>query len=130
MGKYLSSGMIALTVLGGVMIFTNPGSGQYINYRTNMLLDETQDAVCLKESASEWLGKVGEGLSTLCENGIKSIKSLKASEIKEFVESNTERQNLVIFSLYQMEMPAGSYRTIGLLGNFIELEHPPTERDS
>ncbi len=121
-----SVALLSLIALGGTLAVTNPSEEDYAQYLSESVTGETQVAVCQPEGFSQWLGKVGEAISQVCQGAIASGQSLSADETETLIIDNTEYSNRVFFSTYITETPFGDYRAIGVFNRFFlqEVEGP------
>lgn len=108
-------GGFALIALGGVMTVTNPGSEAYQEYATEKLTIYLKENVC--SDISEQLGNF---LETYC----TALVDTGRPQIGEIIAQTTQRQNYLLFSIYETELaiasPLPGYRvqTVGVLQNF------------
>ncbi len=113
-----SVALLSLIALGGTLVVTNPSEEDYAQYLLESVTGEAQVAVCQPEGFSQWLGKVGEVISEVCQEAIASGQSLSADETQALIMDNTEYSNRVFFSTYITETPLGNYRAIGVFNRF------------
>ncbi len=102
----LGTGAIALFVLGGAMLITNPKQEEYVNYASVTLIEQIQ-----KECKGDFCNVVNP-----------LVSSIGKPFIKPFLDSASKRQNFVLFSIYTTEIPGKTYKTLGLFGNFIPVQ--------
>ncbi|NEN90265.1 MAG: DUF4359 domain-containing protein [Okeania sp. SIO3H1] len=117
------AGAIALTVTATVMGFTNPPRDEYVNYASNKLASEIRESVCKESKVPDFLSDFTGDFVKSCEKLIKSQRTT----IKELMDNATQRQNLILFSVYTTEFQGNRYQTIGALENFITF--PPEKID-
>ena len=101
----LGTGAIALFILGGAMLITNPKQDEYVNYASVTLIEQIQ-----KECQGDLCGF------------INPLIALGKPAIKPALDLSTKRQNFVLFSIYTTELPGKTYKTLGLFGNFIPVQ--------
>jgi hypothetical protein len=106
---------ILLVGLGAALAVTNPSPSAYDDYAAKQLTIYLQDNACTQ--APNLLGDLlREQCASLLENN--------QSEIKQFISSNTDRQNWVFLSVYKTDLainpllPTYHFETVGLLQNF------------
>jgi hypothetical protein len=100
----VKSGM-ALAGLAVLMGLTNPKQDSYSDYASEKLITGAQKEICQEFK--------------YCESG-EPPTLLKNTIIKPAINASTQRQNLVIFSLYTTELPGiKTYKSIGAFGNFM-----------
>jgi Domain of unknown function (DUF4359) len=105
MRNNLFKGGVALTVVAIIMGFTNPKQESYNDYASNKLIQKAEQSLCKQFG--------------YCDGGEPPI-FVKNTIIKPAINASTQRQNLVLFSLYKTELPGiGTYKSFGALGNFI-----------
>ena len=109
---------IGLAFLGGLgllMALTNPDRATYEMYATKRLAEYLKDEVCTQ--APNLFGIV---LQQNCGDLIDSSSPV----IQRIIATNTNRQNLILFSIYTTELSVGSvipsyrFQTIGAAQNF------------
>lgn len=97
-------GGIAVAIIAGVMAITNPKQEDYNNYASEKLIQEGEKAIC------EQTG--------YCQDS-KIPNFIKNTVLKPTIIASTQRQNLIILSLYTTEVPnVIRIKTIGAFGNF------------
>ncbi len=108
---FVATGAIALTVLGGLTILTNPGSRAYEEYATKELQLQLKERGCSKTLS----------FTGLC----NSLADRLSPQIEQIVSESTERRNFVFFSIYYTDLflhpslPSYHFETVGVLQNFI-----------
>lgn len=101
----LVKGGIALAGLAVIMGFTNPKQDSYNEYASNRLFTKAEKAICKQFN--------------YCASG-EPPNFIKKTIIKPAINTATQRQNLVIFSIYTTEFPGlRTFQTIGAFGNFL-----------
>ncbi|MEL6468445.1 MAG: DUF4359 domain-containing protein [Cyanobacteria bacterium J06623_4] len=122
--------LLSLAALGGALAFTNPNEDDYATYLSERVNADVQVALCDPEGFSNWLGRVGEALSSACQGLLSGGEKLSAEEVQDLIKENTEYANRILFSTYITETPFGNYRAIGVFDRFILRENEtesPTE---
>lgn len=101
----LVKGGVALTVLAIIMGVTNPKQESYNDYASSKLIKKAEKGLCQQFG--------------YCDSGEPPI-FVKNTIIKPAINAATQRQNLVLFSLYTTNFPGlGTYKSFGAFGNFI-----------
>ena len=119
-----SLALLFLLALGSALFVTNPNEEDYAQYLSQTVADRTEESMCQPEGFSEWLGKVGEALSKVCQGVITGGERLSEEDIQELIITNTEYNNRFLFSTYITESPLGDYRAIGVFNKFFLREQP------
>ena len=107
-------GIIAMGI-GAIAFVTNPGEQQYQEYADLTLRTKIKDKIC--EQVSQDLGVWLEGQCHI-------IVTTASPYIAEVISQQTERNNFILFSIYQTDLslpsPLSNYHleTIGAFGNF------------
>ncbi len=115
---------IALTLVAAGMAFTNPARDKYLTYASTKLETELQSNMC-KDS------RVPQALSGITDSLIGSCKNLLTSQrgtMEQLLDTKTQRQDLVVASIYTTEVGEKSYQTVGVFGNFVTL--PPAAKEA
>ena len=113
-----SLAIIALLALCGALFVTNPNEEDYAQYLSQTVAAQTKESACQPEGFSEWLGKVGEAISKVCQGVINGGERLSEDDIQELIITNTEYNNRFLFSTYVTKSPLGDYRAIGVFNKF------------
>ncbi|MEO1792446.1 MAG: DUF4359 domain-containing protein [Cyanobacteria bacterium J06629_19] len=111
--------LVSVAALGGALLFTNPNEDDYASYLSQEMTIEAQNALCAPEGFSNWLGKVGEALSSACQGILAGGEALSKEEVQELIKENTDYKNRFLFSTYDTQTPFGNYRAIGVFDRFI-----------
>ncbi|MGF1479473.1 MAG: DUF4359 domain-containing protein [Cyanophyceae cyanobacterium] len=82
-----------LIALGATMAVTNPGKADYVDYATEELVNYLQD-YCREASGPL------EFLKPYCQTLVDSNRP----QIKQLIAQKTQRQNFLLFSIYQTEL--------------------------
>ncbi|MEC4891638.1 MAG: DUF4359 domain-containing protein [Oscillatoria sp. PMC 1051.18] len=112
-------GAIALTLLSGVMVATNPNQQAYAEYASEKLVSQIKDATCQQRELPQFLQGVFDGAGDICRNAIASSGNVVSLPIQAIVNRTTKRQNFVILSVYTTELPNTKITSLGAFGNFI-----------
>lgn len=117
-------GGVALVGLGGAMALTNPPKDAYEEYAVQKLSTYLKDEVCAKApNQLDFLPKNSEFLQNQC----KSLVDTTRPQIQELISQKTQRQNLIIFSIYRSDLNAKAilptlpdyhFETVGVFQNF------------
>lgn len=119
----LAIGLAVLGALGGVMAVTNPSQASYEDYAVSRLVLYLQESVC-----ADLPTLLGDSLQQQCNSLVNSSQP----QLKQLVTSGTQRQNLVLVSIYKTELaphtllpflpkdslPAYHFETVGALQAF------------
>lgn len=111
--------LLSLAALGGALFFTNPNEDEYASYLSDQITVEAQTALCAPEEFSNWLGKVGEALSSACQGILTGGGRLSEDDVQALIKENTDYKNRFLFSTFDTQTPFGSYRAIGVFDRFI-----------
>lgn len=114
-GGYIGKGAIALAILAGTMVFTNPPREDYINYASDQLSTEIKKSICQKSQVPDFLS----GISNALVNSCNSLVSTQRDLIKRVLDQSTTRQNAILFSVYTTDLAGYRYQTLGGFGNFL-----------
>ncbi|MEC4985218.1 MAG: DUF4359 domain-containing protein [Oscillatoria sp. PMC 1068.18] len=112
-------GVIALTLLSGVMVATNPNQQAYAEYASEKLVTQIQDATCQQQKSPEFLQGILSSAGEICRNAIASSGDVVSLPVQAIVNRTTTRQNFVILSVYTTELPNTKITSLGAFGNFI-----------
>ena len=110
---------LSLALIGAAMIVTRPDEEDYAAYLSEQMATRVEASLCRPDDFSQWLGRVGEALSSACEGILSGGESLSKEEVQRLIIDNTDYNNRIFFSTYVTETPLGSYRALGLLNRFI-----------
>ena len=116
-GKQLITavGGIVLGGLGLLMVASNPGQQAYEAYATEKLSLYVKEKVCTQVPE-----KFGDFLQRQCH----SLVDTNRAQIRQIIAENTQRKNLLLFSIYQTDLslpaslPDYHFETLGILQNF------------
>lgn len=114
-GGYIGKGAIALAILAGTMVFTNPPREDYINYASDQLSTELKKSICQESQVPDFL----RGFSNTLVNSCNSLVSTQRDLIKKVLDQSTTRQNAILFSVYTTEIAGYRYQTLAGFGNFL-----------
>ena len=113
--KNISISGIIIIGISAIAFLTNPGEKGYQKYADATLKTKLKDKICTQ--VSEDLGVWLEGQCHLLVNSASPY-------LAQIVQQQTKRQNFLLFSIYQADLPLPSplpsyhLATIGVLGNF------------
>ncbi len=113
--KNLSIGGIIIIGISAIAFLTNPGEKRYQKYANSTLKNQLNDQVCTQ---------VGEDLGVWLEGQCHILVNSASPYLAQIVQQQTKRQNFLLFSIYQADLPLPpplpNYHlgTIGVLGNF------------
>ena len=117
MTKLRNANIVALLLigLGAIAIITNPREQGYQKYASLALNTQLKDKVCTE---------VAEELGAWLEGQCHIIVNTASPYLSEVIAQQTRRQNFLLFSIYQADLPLPSplptysVETIGIFGNF------------
>ena len=113
--KNLGIGGIIAISIGAIAFLTNPGEQQYLQYADATLKTKVKDKVC---------AQVSQDLGVWLEGQCHLLINTASPYIAEVIVQQTRRDNFLLFSIYQTDLPLppplSSYHleTIGVFGNF------------
>ena len=106
-----------LTVSGGLfllfglfLLITNPGNKQYEEFATKELVKYLKENICQAKSAQLEEAIKSQMCNLMVDTGKKQVPRL--------VAETTNRYNYVLFSLYETNLLAYNFETIGVLNQF------------
>ena len=108
------AGIIAMGI-GAIAFFTNPGEEKYQNYADLTLRTEIKDKIC---------ARVSQDLGVWLEGQCHILITTASPYLAEVVTQQTKRENFLLFSIYQTNLPLPDpltnyhVETIGAFGNF------------
>lgn len=108
----------SLLGIGVATVVTNPGQAPYETYATQQLSTYLQQEVCPNTVI----------IDNLCRSAVRDNQS----QIRQFIATNTERQNYLFWSIYKTDLapgellppaigsslPAYHFETIGIFSSF------------
>lgn len=117
MGSWKNSGIASAVTIGFVVLtfLTNPGQQGYQQYADATLKAHLKEKVCLQ---------VAEELGTWLEDQCRIIVDTASPHLAQIINQQTKRQNFLLFSIYQTDIPLASplpdyhLETLGILGHF------------
>jgi hypothetical protein len=113
-------GAIVIAGVVGTMAVTNPGKKAYVEFAADQFAPAIQDMYCQGIKLPEWANSIGKMTKGACKTAIATGSTVLGRDHKvEFINSSTRRQNLFLLSVYTMEMPGKTFKTIGVFGHFI-----------
>ena len=89
------AGIIAIGV-GAIALFTNPGEQKYQKYVALSLRTEVKDKICTK---------VSQDLGVWLEGQCHILITTASPYLSELIAQQTERENFLLFSIYQTNIP-------------------------
>lgn len=113
--KNISIGGIIAIGIGAIAFLTNPGEQKYQQYADAALKTQLKDKVCTQ---------VSQDLGVWLEGQCHILVNTASPYLAEVLRRQTKRQNFLLFSIYQADLPLPppltNYHlaTIGVLGNF------------
>ena len=111
----ISIGGFALTGLGVIMALTNPGQTAYEQYASQTLNSHLKENFC-----TQLPPEISKFLQSHCHSLVDTVRP----QLSQMIASHTQRQNFILFSIYQTELsipsslPDYQVRTIGVLQSF------------
>lgn len=116
-GGYLGTGAILLAILAGTMALTNPPKEEYLEYASGQLSAEIKENYCKESEAPKILENfnLSKTFADVCDNLVTSQRPA----LTRHLDNATQRQNVVVFSIYKTQLWDRQYRTIGVFGNFL-----------
>jgi hypothetical protein len=117
MKKLRSTGILGIITIGigAIAFLTNPGEQKYQKYADIAIKTQFKDQVCTQ---------VIEDLGVWVENQCHLLINVASPHLAQVVTQQSKRQNFLLFSIYQAELPLPEplpkyhLETIGILGNF------------
>jgi hypothetical protein len=108
--------VLGLLGMGTGFGVTNPSQAAYSEFAASQATHYLVQELCSQPAnlPSALNQALGQGCATLSKAG--------KSEIRKFVNYNTQHQNFVLFSLYTTDLPLRRLVTLGILGNFYVLD--------
>ena len=115
--KFRNIGVVGtiLIGIGAIAWLTNPGVEKYRRYADTTIKTELKDKVCLQ---------VAEDMGVWLEGQCHLLINAASPYLAEIVNQQTERQNFLLFSVYQADLPLPTplpdyqLKTLGIMGNF------------
>lgn len=113
--RNIGIGGIITIALGAIAFSTNPGELGYQKYANATLKTQLKEKVCTQ---------VTEDLGAWLEGQCHILVYTASPYLAEVISQQTKRQNFLLFSIYQADLPLPSplpnyhLETIGVLGNF------------
>jgi Domain of unknown function (DUF4359) len=112
-------GLLAITIISGGMIFTNPEPKNYTKYAADRFVKEIPPAFCQSKQLKDYFGDFEPKITALCSSGLGFSLVPTQDLVEYFLDRNTDRQNFFLFSIYNTKIPGHNFKTIGAIGNFI-----------
>jgi Domain of unknown function (DUF4359) len=106
------SGCVVLVGLGVILAATNPSQDRYTEFSTQTVSRFLIKDLCGANAQSpklfdDWL-----------KDGCHAFMNKGETEIRSFIQHNTERQDFILFSLYTTEFPIRPLRVLGICNQF------------
>jgi hypothetical protein len=101
---------------------TNPSKDLYITYVAREVTVQAPGLVCdgLQTLPTDRMNpSLMKPLTLLCNSALEYGVSLSSIPIKAYVEQQTVRQNLIVFSLYTTRFPGKTLKAVGIFNTFI-----------
>lgn len=107
-------GGIILAAIGIGMGVTNPKPEAYTEYMSEKLLAQGENFLCKETKACN------QNAPVILQSAVTLFKGkIARPAIERVIEQSTTHQNLLLFSLYNTEVPdVGSIKTIGIFNHF------------
>jgi len=109
--KYSASA--ALAGLLAAMAISNPSQAAYNEFATRTLSSYLKREVC---SAPK---DIPDLLDALVSSGCSWLVESQQPAIEQYLAANTQRQNLIFFSLYTTDLPTHQFKVIGIFQKFL-----------
>lgn len=93
---------VSLLGIGVATVVTNPLQASYEIYATRRLTAYLEENVCIKAGI----------LSDVCDSALRDNQP----QIKQFISTNTDRQNFLFWSIYKTDLDAGNLLPSALRG--------------
>ncbi len=101
-------GLVLVTSV--IFMFTNPSSQKYEEFATEQLVIYAKENVCSSESAN---------LEQIIKNQVCNLLlDTGRAKIPNLVAQNTQRQNFLLFSVYETNLYLYEFQTIGVFNEF------------
>lgn len=113
--KNIGIGGIVAIGIGAIAFLTNPGEQKYLQYADATLKTKVKDKVC---------AQVSKDLGVWLEGQCHILINTASPYIAEVIVRQTRRDNFLLFSIYQTDLPLPAplsdyhLETIGVFGNF------------
>ncbi|MGL5805943.1 MAG: DUF4359 domain-containing protein [Xenococcaceae cyanobacterium] len=111
--------LLTITIISGVMFFTNPEQKTYTRYASDRFAKEIPQAICQSKQLDNYFGDFAPKIISLCNLGLGLSLNPTQDLVESFLDRNTDRQNFFLFSIYTTKIPDHNFKTIGAIGNFI-----------
>jgi hypothetical protein len=106
------SGCAVLVGVGVLLAATNPSQDRYTEFSTQTVSRFLIKDLCRANAQSPKL------LDDWIKDGCYAFRNRGETEIKSFIQHNTERQDFILFSLYTTEFPIRPLRVLGMFNQF------------
>ena len=111
--------LISIAALGGALAFTNPNEDEYAVFLADAVNVKVQEEICNSGKLSEWLGRVGDALSGICQNVVTSGGELSEKEGQTFIKDNAAYDKRIFISTIAPALPFGTYKGFAVFNKFI-----------
>lgn len=118
----MKNALLVLMVIAGGFFVTNPEKPDYVDYAAVNFADAATEAICLSPQLPNWAQSIASSMQDVCRGAVTTGTNFGREPLQNFINSTTDRQNFLLFSLYTTQFPGYSVRTIGILGNFFPLQ--------
>jgi hypothetical protein len=105
-------GYAATTGVVLTLALTNPKQEIYTEFATRTISKFLVRDLCKANTQAP------KGFETLVKDGCQAFMRQGSSEIRAFIENNTEQQDFLIFSLYTTDFPIRPLRVLGIFNQF------------
>jgi Domain of unknown function (DUF4359) len=105
-------GCTAITGVALTLALTNPRQEVYTEFATHTVSKFLVRDLCKANAQAP------KGFETLVKDGCQAFMRQGSSEIRSFIENNTERQDFLLFSLYTTDFPIRPLRVLGIFNHF------------
>lgn len=105
-------GGAAMAVAGLTLIVTNPRQEIYTDFATGTVSKFLVRDLCNANPQAP------KGFETLVKDGCQAFMQQGSTEIRGFIQHNTERQDFLLFSLYTTDFPIRPLRVLGIFNQF------------
>jgi Domain of unknown function (DUF4359) len=106
------AGYTAIAGVGLILSLTNPSQDSYTVFASHTVSKFLVRDLCKANAQAP------SGLDALIKDGCQALMHQGSSEIRSFIEHNTERQNFLLFSLYTTDFPIRPLRVLGIFNSF------------
>ncbi|WP_088891294.1 DUF4359 domain-containing protein [Leptolyngbya ohadii] len=127
----MKNSLFALILVAGGFFVTNPDQPAYVDFAAVRFANATQDAICRLPGTApqgnstqtpEFFQSIASSIQELCRGAVTAGTNFGREPLQNYINSKTQRQNFLLFSLYTTEFPGYQIKTIGVLGNFFPMQ--------